>query len=177
MNNYPRGQATKDKIEKFNYIKIKTHVHQDYQQDWKGNAQNQRQYSQIIYLIRGNLQKYEKKSYKSKTTKTQFKKQAKDLKRTFSKKRAFLIAQLVKNPPAMWETWLRSLGWEDPLEKEKAIHSSILAWRIPWTVHGVAKSRTQLRTFISLLQRRQSNSNKHMKRRSMATRVHTQMNE
>ena len=65
MNNYPRGQATKDKIEKFNYIKIKTHVHQDYQQDWKGNTQNQRQYSQIIYLIRGNLQKYEKKSYKS----------------------------------------------------------------------------------------------------------------
>ena len=43
-------------------------------------------------------------------------------------------AQLVKNPPAMWETWVRSLGWEDPLEKEEATHSSILAWRIPWTV-------------------------------------------
>ena len=43
------------------------------------------------------------------------------------------IAQLVKNPPAMWETWVQSLGWEDPLEKEKATHSSILAWRIPWT--------------------------------------------
>ena len=41
---------------------------------------------------------------------------------------------LVKNPPAMWETWVRSLGWEDPLEKGKATHSSILAWRIPWTV-------------------------------------------
>ena len=39
----------------------------------------------------------------------------------------FLIAQLVKNPPAMWETWVRSLGWEDPLGKEKATHSSILA--------------------------------------------------
>ena len=45
--------------------------------------------------------------------------------------RASLIAQLVKNPPAMWETWVRSLGWEDPLEKGKDIHSSILAWRIP----------------------------------------------
>jgi len=43
------------------------------------------------------------------------------------------VAQLVKNPPAMWETWVRSLGWEDPLEKGKTTHSSILAWRIPWT--------------------------------------------
>ena len=42
-----------------------------------------------------------------------------------------LVAQLVKNLPAMWETWIPSLGWEDPLEKEKATHSSILAWRIP----------------------------------------------
>ena len=46
---------------------------------------------------------------------------------------ASLVAQLVKNPPAMQETWVRTLGWEDPLEKEKATHSSILAWRIPWT--------------------------------------------
>ena len=46
----------------------------------------------------------------------------------------FLVAQLVKNPPAMWETWVWSLGWEDPLEKGKATHCSILAWRIPWTV-------------------------------------------
>ena len=43
------------------------------------------------------------------------------------------MAQTVKNPPAMWETWVQSLGWEDTLEKEMAIHSSILAWRIPWT--------------------------------------------
>ena len=43
-------------------------------------------------------------------------------------------AQLVKNPPVMWETWVWSLGWEDPLEKETDTHSSILAWRIPWTV-------------------------------------------
>ena len=48
--------------------------------------------------------------------------------------RASLVAQLVKNPSAMWETWVRSLGWEDPVEKGTAIHSSILAWRIPWTV-------------------------------------------
>ena len=47
---------------------------------------------------------------------------------------AFLVAQLVKNPPAMWDTWVQSLGWEDPLEKGKATHSRILAWRIPWTV-------------------------------------------
>ena len=59
---------------------------------------------------------------------------------------------MVKNPPAMWETWVPSLGWEDPLEEGMATHSSILAWRIPmdrgaWqaTVHEVTKSQTQLR--------------------------------
>ena len=45
-----------------------------------------------------------------------------------------LVVQLVKNLPTMWETWVQSLGWEDHLEKGKATHSSILAWRIPWTV-------------------------------------------
>ena len=54
-----------------------------------------------------------------------------------------LVAQLIKNPPAMWETWVQSLGWKGPLEKEKATHSSILAWRImDCIVHGVAKSWT-----------------------------------
>ena len=58
------------------------------------------------------------------------------------------MAQLVKNLPAMWETWALSLGWEDPLEKGKATCSSILAWRSPWTiVHGVAKSWTGLSDF------------------------------
>ena len=64
---------------------------------------------------------------------------------------ASLVAQMVKNPPAMQETWVRSLGWEDPLEEGMATHFSILAWRIPmdrgaWraTVHGVEKSWTQL---------------------------------
>ena len=54
-----------------------------------------------------------------------------------------------KNPPAMQGTWVQSLGWEDPLEKGKATHSSILAWRIPWTnqIHGVAKSWTWLSDF------------------------------
>ena len=47
---------------------------------------------------------------------------------------ASLVAQLVKNPPAMRETWVRPLGWEYPLERGKATHSSILTWRIPWTV-------------------------------------------
>ena len=52
------------------------------------------------------------------------------------------VAQLVKNLPAMQETWVRSLGWEDPLEKGKATHSSILAWRIPWAsnFHGPENS-------------------------------------
>ena len=59
---------------------------------------------------------------------------------------AFLVAQTVKNPSAMWETWVQSLGWEDPLEEGMAIHSNTLAWRISmdrgaWlaTVHGVGK--------------------------------------
>ena len=47
---------------------------------------------------------------------------------------ASFVAQLVKNLPAMQETWVQSLGWKDPLEKGKATYSSILAWRIPWTV-------------------------------------------
>ena len=47
---------------------------------------------------------------------------------------SFLMAQLVKNLPVMQEAWVRSLGWEDPMEKGKATHSSILVWRIPWTV-------------------------------------------
>ena len=66
-------------------------------------------------------------------------------------KGASLVAQMVKNLPAMWETRVRSLGWDDPLEEGVATHSSILAWRTPmdrgaWqaAVHGVAKSRTRL---------------------------------
>ena len=58
---------------------------------------------------------------------------------------------MVKNPPAMWETWVQSLGWEDPLEEGMATHCNILAWRIPmdrgaWraAVHGVAKSQTRI---------------------------------
>ena len=61
------------------------------------------------------------------------------------------MAQTVKNPPAMQETWVRSLGWKNPLEEDRATHSNILAWRIrmdreAWwaTVQGVAKSRTRL---------------------------------
>ena len=54
-----------------------------------------------------------------------------------SMERVSLVAQLVKNPPVMQETWVRSLGWEDPLEKGKASHSSILAWRIPCTVESM----------------------------------------
>ena len=60
------------------------------------------------------------------------------------------MAQLVKNPPAMRETWVPSLGWEYPLEKGMATYSSIVAWRIPWTeepAKRVAKSWTQLSDF------------------------------
>ena len=56
---------------------------------------------------------------------------------------ASLVIQLVKNPPAVLETWVQSLGWEDPLEKGKATHSSILAWRSPWTVHSMGSQRVR----------------------------------
>ena len=65
--------------------------------------------------------------------------------------RASLVAQPVKDLPAIQETWVQSLGWEDPLEKGTVTHSSILAWRIPRTeklgklrVHGITESQTQL---------------------------------
>ena len=61
------------------------------------------------------------------------------------------MAQMVKNPPVMQETWVRSLDWEDPLEEGMVTHSSIPAWRIPmdrgasWaTLHGVTKTQTRL---------------------------------
>ena len=54
---------------------------------------------------------------------------------------ASLVAQIVKDLPVMQETQVWSLAWEDPLEKGMATHSSILAWKIPWTDHGVAKSQ------------------------------------
>ena len=63
------------------------------------------------------------------------------------------MAERVKNPPAIRESWVQSLGWEDPLEKGTATHCSILAWRIPWTeepgrlVYGVTKSRMRLSEF------------------------------
>ena len=62
--------------------------------------------------------------------------------------RASLLAQLVENLPAMWETWVWSLDWEDPLEKGTATRSSILAWRIPWTIQSMeSQSWTQLCNF------------------------------
>ena len=70
-----------------------------------------------------------------------------------------LVVQSVRNPPAMWKTWVQSLGWGDPLEEDRATHSSILAWRIPmnrgaWqpTAHGVKKYYTTERqsTYIYL---------------------------
>ena len=65
---------------------------------------------------------------------------------------ASLVAQQVKDLPAMWETWVWSLGWADPLEKGNATHSSILAWRIPWTVQSMGSQRVRHNwgTFSSL---------------------------
>ena len=65
--------------------------------------------------------------------------------------RASLVAQTVKNLPAMRETWVRSLGWEDPLENGKATHSSILAWRIPWTTWGRKESDTTERLSLQFV--------------------------
>ena len=76
-----------------------------------------------------------------------------------------LVAQMVEKPPAMQKMWVQSLGGEDPLEEEIAIHSRILAWEIPWTakVLGVAKSRTQLSVILSfsilIIKKTQSNEN------------------
>ena len=61
------------------------------------------------------------------------------------------MAQLIKNLPAMWETWVRSLGWEDLLEKGTATHSSVLAWRIPWTPWGHKESDTTVQLSPSVL--------------------------
>ena len=69
---------------------------------------------------------------------------------------ASMVAQMVKNLPVMWETWVLSLGWEDPLKKEMATCSNILAWKILWMeepvgqaiVNGVAKSQTPLSTHV-----------------------------
>ena len=62
------------------------------------------------------------------------------------------VAQLVKNPPKVRETWVRSLGGKDPLEKGKATHSRILAWRIPWTIQSLGSQRVgqDWMTFTSL---------------------------
>ena len=54
-----------------------------------------------------------------------------------------MVAQMVKNLPAMQKTWVRSLSWEDPLEKGMATHSSVLAWRTPWTEEPVGSQRVR----------------------------------
>ena len=60
------------------------------------------------------------------------------------------MAQLVKNLPEMWEIWVLSLGWEDPLKKGKATHSCILAWRIPWTVSSWVLKELDMTEQLSL---------------------------
>ena len=63
---------------------------------------------------------------------------------------ASLVAQLVKNPPTMWETWVRLLGWEYTLKKATTTHSSILAWRIPWTVKSLGQEESDTTEQLSL---------------------------
>ena len=75
--------------------------------------------------------------------------------------RASLVAQLVKNLPAMRETWVRSLGWEDLLEKGTATHSSILAWRIPWTIQSMGSQRVYTTERLSLQRLRSPRSSCH----------------
>ena len=66
--------------------------------------------------------------------KTKLKEKQEQINRKRLKKNmAVLVAQMVNNLPSVWETWFQSLGWKDPLEKGMATHSSVLAWRIPWT--------------------------------------------
>ena len=86
---------------------------------------------------------------------------------------ATLVAQRLKHLPAMWETWVRSLGWEAPLEKEMATHSSILAWRIPWReepsrLHSMGSQRvghnwaTSLSCFASMWNKCNASLNIHL---------------
>ena len=63
---------------------------------------------------------------------------------------ASLVVRLVKNPPEMQETWVQFLGWEDALEMEKVTHSSILAWRIPWTIQFMGLQRVAYNFDFSL---------------------------
>ena len=63
---------------------------------------------------------------------------------------ASLVAQLVKNAHAMQKTWVRSLGWKIPLEKGTATHSSILAWRIPWTTYSMGSQKSDITERLSL---------------------------
>ena len=92
------------------------------------------------------------------------------------------MAQLVKNPPAMREAWVLSLVWEDLLEKGKATHSSILAWKIPWTTVNVAKraakSQTQLTFTFTLArlrkERKKEKRKKERRKEDSRTRIRNQ---
>ena len=81
---------------------------------------------------------------------------------------ASLVVQLVKNLPATWETWVRSLGWEDPLEKGKVTHSSILAWSTPWTVQSMGpQSQTRLSDFhFHMASKKKKNLERQKKRQA-----------
>ena len=78
---------------------------------------------------------------------------------------ASLVAQLVENLPTMWETWVQFLSWEDPLEKGKATHSSILAWRIPWTVYPWGRKESDTTERLSLSAAEKIKEGKQSRRR------------
>ena len=87
------------------------------------------------------------------------------------------MAQLVKNPPAMRETWVQSLGWKDPLEKGKATHSSILAWRILWTIWslGPKESDTTEPLSLHLLQKTAMKLKYQKKKKKSGESLHTSL--
>ena len=66
------------------------------------------------------------------------------------------MAQMVKNPPTMWESWVQALGWEDPLEKQTVIHSRTIAWKVPWTeepgrLQSMGSQRVRMKPIIPIL--------------------------
>ena len=92
--------------------------------------------------------------------------------------RTSLVAQTVKRLPTMWKTWVQSMGWEDPLEKEMATHSSILAWKIPWTEEpgrlqsmGSQRVRTQLSNFTFTFKRQKHGVLEKLKNKAEIQRV------
>ena len=130
-----QNEGTNAKINKWGYIKLKRVC----------------TIKEIIGKIKRQPTEWEKIFSNQPSDKWFISKIHKEIIQLTSKIQAIQLARMVKNLPPMWETWVWSLGWEDPLEEGMANHSSVLSWRIPmdrgtWCtpVHGVTKSQTRL---------------------------------